>query len=53
VDAPLDDANVERFLEVVKEMSETSQFVIITHNKRTMQAADVLYGITMAEPGGL
>ncbi len=51
VDAPLDDANVERFLEVVKEMSETSQFVIITHNKRTMQAADVLYGITMAEPG--
>jgi len=51
VDAPLDDANVERFLEIVKEMSQTSQFVIITHNKRTMQAADVLYGITMADPG--
>ena len=51
VDAPLDDANVERFLETVKEMSEISQFVIITHNKRTMQAADVLYGITMADPG--
>jgi len=51
VDAPLDDANVERFLEMVKEMSQTSQFVIITHNKRTMQAADVLYGITMADPG--
>ncbi len=51
VDASLDDANVERFLEMVKEMSQTSQFVIITHNKRTMQAADVLYGITMADPG--
>ncbi len=51
VDAPLDDANVERFLEMVKEMSENSQFVMITHNKRTMQAADVLYGITMADPG--
>ena len=51
VDAPLDDANVERFLETVKEMSEISQFVIVTHNKRTMQAADVLYGITMADPG--
>jgi chromosome segregation protein len=51
VDAPLDDANVDRFNELVKELSEISQFVLITHNKKTMQAAEVLYGITMAEPG--
>jgi len=51
VDAPLDDANIDRFNEMVKEMSQTSQFILITHNKRTMQAAEVLYGITMAEPG--
>ncbi|HEX2228089.1 MAG TPA: chromosome segregation protein SMC [Candidatus Binatia bacterium] len=51
VDAPLDDANLDRFNDMVKEMSEHSQFVIVTHNKKTMQAAEVLYGITMAEPG--
>ena len=51
VDAPLDDANLDRFNDLVKEMSEHSQFVIVTHNKKTMQAAEVLYGITMAEPG--
>ena len=51
VDAPLDDANLDRFNEMVKEMSGSSQFVLITHNKRTMQAAEVLYGITMEEPG--
>jgi chromosome segregation protein len=51
VDAPLDDANLDRFNDIVKEMSEHSQFVIVTHNKKTMQAAEVLYGITMAEPG--
>ncbi|MBI4523091.1 MAG: chromosome segregation protein SMC [Deltaproteobacteria bacterium] len=51
VDAPLDDANIDRFNEMIKEMSQTSQFILITHNKRTMQAAEVLYGITMAEPG--
>ena len=51
VDAPLDDANVDRFNELIKEMSEFSQFVLITHNKKTMQAAEVLYGVTMAEPG--
>jgi len=50
-DAPLDDANLDRFNDMVKEMSGSSQFVLITHNKRTMQAAEVLYGITMAEPG--
>jgi chromosome segregation protein len=51
VDAPLDDANLDRFNDIVKEMSEHSQFIIVTHNKKTMQGADVLYGITMAEPG--
>lgn len=51
VDAPLDDANIDRFNESVKEMSESSQFILITHNKRTMQAAELLYGVTMAEPG--
>jgi chromosome segregation protein len=51
VDAPLDDVNIGRFNELVKEMSEISQFIIITHNKRTMQIADTLYGVTMEEPG--
>lgn len=51
VDAPLDDANVDRFNEMIKEMSENSQFVMVTHNKKSMQAAEMLYGITMAEPG--
>ena len=51
VDAPLDDANLDRFNDLVREMSEHSQFVIVTHNKKTMQAAEMLYGITMAEPG--
>ena len=51
VDAPLDEANVMRFAEMVAEMSSTSQFIIITHNKRTMEAAHTLYGVTMEEPG--
>ncbi len=51
VDAPLDDANIGRFNEMVREMSAFSQFIIITHNKATMQVADTLYGITMEEPG--
>ena len=51
VDAPLDDANIDRFIEMIKEMSAHSQFVLVTHNKKSMQAAEVLYGITMAEPG--
>ncbi|MBM4298736.1 MAG: chromosome segregation protein SMC, partial [Deltaproteobacteria bacterium] len=51
VDAPLDDANIDRFNEIVKEMSERSQFIMVTHNKKSMQAAEMLYGITMAEPG--
>ena len=51
VDAPLDDANIGRFNEMVKEMVQWSQFIIITHNKRTMEIADILYGVTMEEPG--
>ena len=51
VDAPLDEANNERFCNVVKEMSETVQFIFITHNKSTMQMADVLSGVTMREAG--
>ncbi len=51
VDAPLDEANVDRYNEMVREMTDRSQFVIITHNKRTMESADNLYGVTMQEPG--
>ncbi len=51
VDAPLDDANVERFVTLLKEMAQTAQFLVITHNKRTMETADILYGITMEEEG--
>jgi chromosome segregation protein len=51
IDAPLDDANVERFCRIVRTLSENTQFVIITHNQKTMEAADSLYGITMQEPG--
>ena len=51
VDAPLDDANLDRFNEMISEMSEHSQFILVTHNKKSMQAAEMLYGITMAEPG--
>jgi chromosome segregation protein len=51
VDAPLDDANVGRFSEIVREMSERVQFVIITHNKTTMEAMHQLTGVTMHEPG--
>jgi chromosome segregation protein len=51
VDAPLDEANVGRFAEMVKEMAIQTQFVIITHNKKTMSIAPVMYGVTMQEPG--
>jgi chromosome segregation protein len=51
VDAPLDDANVGRFCEVVREMSQNVQFIIITHNKITMELARQLHGVTMQEPG--
>ncbi|MCC7143291.1 MAG: AAA family ATPase [Candidatus Eisenbacteria bacterium] len=51
VDAPLDDANLERFLALVKHFSERTQFIMITHNKKTMAAAGRLFGVTMEEPG--
>jgi chromosome segregation protein len=51
VDAPLDDANVNRFNAMLREISKTSQFIVITHNKLTMAQTDRLYGITMEEPG--
>ncbi len=51
VDAPLDEGNVGRYNEMVREMSSGSQFILITHNKRTMEVADTLYGVTMEEPG--
>jgi chromosome segregation protein len=51
VDAPLDDANIGRFAHMVADMSDRSQFVLITHNKRTMESCDMLYGVTMRDPG--
>ncbi|MBI5837619.1 MAG: chromosome segregation protein SMC [Candidatus Eisenbacteria bacterium] len=51
VDAPLDDANIDRFINLLTHFSRNTQFVVITHNKRTMEACDVLYGVTMQEPG--
>ena len=51
LDAPLDESNVNRFVKVLKRFLETSQFVIITHNKRTISMADILYGVTMQEHG--
>jgi len=51
VDAPLDDANIHRFLRVLRELTSQTQFLVITHNRKTMEAADALYGVTMEEPG--
>jgi chromosome segregation protein len=51
VDAPLDEANIDRFTRLLREMTEETQFIAITHNKRTMETADVMYGVTMEEPG--
>ncbi len=51
VDAPLDDANVQRFTSLITELSSNTQFILITHNKKTMEIADSLYGVTMEEPG--
>jgi chromosome segregation protein len=51
VDAPLDDANIDKFNNIIRSFSKDSQFVIVTHNKRTMEAAHTLYGVTMEEPG--
>lgn len=51
VDAPLDDANIDKFNNIIKKFSRESQFIIVTHNKRTMASTDVIYGITMVEQG--
>jgi len=51
VDAPLDDANIDRFNDLIRSMTPHSQFILITHNKRTMELADLLYGVTMEEAG--
>ncbi|TDI11906.1 MAG: chromosome segregation protein SMC [Acidobacteria bacterium] len=50
-DAPLDEANIQRFNQLIRSMSDDTQFVLITHSKRTMETSDVLYGVTMEEPG--
>ena len=51
VDAPLDEPNIQRLTRLIKEMSHDTQFIVITHAKRTMEAAQSLYGVTMQEPG--
>ena len=51
VDAPLDEANVGRFVDKIQQMAGDTQFLVITHNKRTMEAARALYGVTMQEAG--
>jgi len=51
VDAPLDDANVSKFTNMIRQFSQNSQFIIVTHNKMTMSTVDVIYGVTMQEPG--
>ncbi|MDD3626996.1 MAG: AAA family ATPase, partial [bacterium] len=51
VDAALDDANIERFFSLLREFSDKTQFIIITHNKRTMEFSDAIYGVTMEEIG--
>jgi chromosome segregation protein len=51
IDAPLDDANIGRFIHMLGRFSRDTQFIIITHNKMTMEAVDVLYGVTMQSPG--
>jgi chromosome segregation protein len=51
VDAPLDDVNIDRYNNVLRELSQLTQFIVITHNKRTMEMTDHLYGVTMQEPG--
>jgi chromosome segregation protein len=51
VDAPLDEPNIMRLTRLIKDMSQQTQFVVITHAKRTMEAAQALYGVTMQEPG--
>ena len=51
IDAPLDDANIDRFTRLIQDFSRNTQFIVVTHNKRTMEAAETLYGVTMQEEG--
>jgi len=51
VDAPLDDANIDKFVNLIRDFRHKTQFLIVTHNKKTMEAAETLYGITMQEDG--
>ncbi len=51
VDAPLDEANIDRFNELLKEIKKSSQIILVTHNRKTMEIADRLYGVTMEEAG--
>jgi chromosome segregation protein len=51
VDAPLDEANIGRFISMLQQFKASTQFIVITHNPRTMESADWLYGVTMQEPG--
>ena len=51
VDAPLDEANIERLTRLLREMSAETQFIVITHSKKTMESAQAMYGVTMQEPG--
>ncbi|HSD63936.1 MAG TPA: chromosome segregation protein SMC [Ignavibacteriaceae bacterium] len=51
IDAPLDDANIDRFTKIIQDFSTNTQFIVVTHNKRTMEAADTMYGVTMQEEG--
>ncbi len=51
IDAPLDDANIDRFTKIIEDFSKETQFIVVTHNKRTMEAANTLYGVTMQEEG--
>lgn len=51
VDAPLDDANIDKFNNIIREFSKDSQFILVTHNKRTMSTTDIMYGVTMMESG--
>ena len=51
IDAPLDEANISRFITMLRGMQDETQFVLVTHNRKTMEIADRLYGVTMEEPG--